>query len=160
MALSEADGPEDANFSGTLKFLVLHIFWIGFWLLWNQPWFPGFDFDPSPYGLLATVLGLEAIFLSILVLVSQNRQESKDRIAEEIHHQINTKAEVEIGLILRRLDDLERSIHHSNDEHLQLLRLAMARDTNGNGRRSVSDICVFSRKYKICRCILQRNPRV
>lgn len=119
-----------ANFSGTLKFLVLHILWIGFWLLWNQPWFPGFDFDPSPYGLLATVLGLEAIFLSILVLVSQNRQEAKDRIAEEIHHQINTKAEVEIGLILRRLDDLERSIHHSSDEQIELLRRAV------NGSRS------------------------
>ncbi len=48
------------------------------WLVWNL--FPEFAFDPFPFGLLTMIVSLEAIFLSIFVLVSQNRQASKDRI--------------------------------------------------------------------------------
>jgi uncharacterized membrane protein len=74
------------------------------------------------------IVSLEAIFLSIFVLISQNRQAAKDRIAAEIDHQVNTKAEIEIGLVLGRLDDLERSMHYNHQEHSALLR-ALA----GNG---------------------------
>ncbi|MFN8459412.1 MAG: DUF1003 domain-containing protein [Anaerolineae bacterium] len=102
--------------------MIGNAIWFGAWILWNQPWFPGFDFDPFPFGLLTMIVSLEAIFLSIFVLISQNRQASKDRLAAEIDHQVNTKAEVEIGLVLRRLDDLEESLRFYKDEQRQLLR--------------------------------------
>jgi CRP/FNR family transcriptional regulator, cyclic AMP receptor protein len=68
------------------------------------------------------IVSLEAIFLSIFVLISQNRQSSKDRLAAEIDHQVNTKAELGVGLLLRRIDDLERSIHYNHDEEYHLLQ--------------------------------------
>jgi CRP/FNR family transcriptional regulator, cyclic AMP receptor protein len=112
-----------AEFSGTIAFLTINAVWFGGWLLWNQPWFPGGDFDPFPFGLLTMIVSLEAIFLSIFVLISQNRQTTKDRLAAEIDHQVNTKAELEIGLVLQRLDDLERSIHYNHDEQHTILRI-------------------------------------
>ena len=111
-----------AGFSGRLSFLVFNLCFGASWIVWNNPRIPGRDFDPYPYGLLSMIYGVEALIFSILVLNTQSRQESKDRIAEEIHHEINTKAEVEIGLILRRLDDLEMSTHHANDEQIRLIR--------------------------------------
>jgi len=114
-----------AGFSGHLSFLVFNLFFGAAWIAWNHPDLGGRDFDPYPYGLLSLVFGVEALMFSILVLNTQGRQESKDRIAEEIHHEINTKAELEIGLILRRIDDLETSTHHANDEQLRLIRAAL-----------------------------------
>ena len=99
-----------AAFSGSMPFLIFNAIFFAVWLIWNQPWFPVRDFDPFPFGLLTMIVSLEAIFLSIFVLVSQNRQATKDRLAAEVDHQVNTKAEVEIGLVLRRLDDLERRL--------------------------------------------------
>ena len=99
-----------AAFSGSMPFLIFNAIFFAVWLIWNQPWFPVRDFDPFPFGLLTMIVSLEAIFLSIFVLVSQNRQATKDRLAAEVDHQVNTKAELEIGLVLRRLDDIERSV--------------------------------------------------
>ncbi|MBA3531963.1 MAG: DUF1003 domain-containing protein [Ardenticatenales bacterium] len=111
-----------AEFSGSIPFLVGNVVWFGGWLLWNQPWFPGFDFDPYPFGLLTMIVSLEAIFLSIFVLVSQNRQSAKDRLSAEVDYAVNQKAGLEIGLVLRRLDDLERSLHYNHDETARLLQ--------------------------------------
>lgn len=117
-----------AGFSGRLSFLVFNLFFGAAWVAWNHPALGGRDFDPYPYGLLGLIFGLEALLFSILVLNTQGRQESKDRIAEEIHHEINMKAELEIGLILQRLDDLETSTHHANDEQLRLIRAALEKE--------------------------------
>lgn len=101
-----------ADFSGSIPFLVLNALWFGLWVLWNQPWFPGYDFDPFPFGLLTMIVSLEAIFLSIFLLISSNRQADKDRMAADIDHKVNAKAEIEIGLVLQRLDDIETVLHH------------------------------------------------
>jgi uncharacterized membrane protein len=74
------------------------------------------------------IVSLEAIFLSIFLLVSQNRQAAKDRLAATIDHQVNMKAEIEIGLLLRRLDDLERSVQHNHAEQCALIRTLPAKD--------------------------------
>jgi uncharacterized membrane protein len=79
-------------------------------------------FDPFPFGLLTMIVSLEAIFLSIFVLISQNRSGDKDRIVADIDHQVNMRAEMKAGLILSRLDDLERGMHHLHNEQRTLLR--------------------------------------
>lgn len=116
-----------AEFSGSMPFLVGNLVWFGVWILWNQSWFPGFDFDPFPFGLLTMIVSLEAIFLSIFVLISQNRQAAKDRLAAEIDHQVNTKAEIEIGLVLHRLDDLEEGLRYHQEEQRRLLHQLSAK---------------------------------
>lgn len=127
LTLGERVADAIAEFSGSILFLMFNVIWFGGWLLWNAPWFPAYHFDPFPFGLLTMIVSLEAIFLSIFVLVSQNRQAAKDRLAAEIDHQVNTKAELEIGLVLRRLDDLEENLRYYREEQ------------QGSGRERSSD---------------------
>lgn len=91
-------------------------------MLCNQPWLPVPHFDPPPFILLTTIVSLRSIFLSIFVLVSQNLQAEKDRLASEIDHNVNTKAEMGIGPVLMRVQDLERSVHYQLEEQTALLR--------------------------------------
>src|SRR3954467_12312882 len=54
--------------------IALHALWFAAWILWNSARFAGVrPFDPYPYMGLATIVSLEAIFLSLFILVSQNR---------------------------------------------------------------------------------------
>lgn len=94
-------------------FTLVHIAWFGLWIglnvvgmLMDAPpkWL---SWDPYPFGLLTMVVSLEAIFLSIFVMVSQNRQSEKDRLRTDLDYQVNVKAQTEIIEIARRLERLE-----------------------------------------------------
>ena len=63
-------------------------------------------FDPFPFGLLTMSVSLEAIFLSVFVLLSQNRQAAKDRIRSDIEYDVNLKAELEIAHLHEKVDGL------------------------------------------------------
>jgi uncharacterized membrane protein len=116
-----------AEFSGSIAFLGIHIVWFAGWILLNVGWLPGLDpFDPFPYGLLTMVVSLEAIVLSVFVLLSQNRQAAKDRIRSDIEYDVNLKAELEVAhlhekidhmnsRLLERLDSLERQVRRLPD---------------------------------------------
>jgi CRP/FNR family cyclic AMP-dependent transcriptional regulator len=67
-------------------------------------------FDPFPFGLLTLIVSLEAIFLSIFVLVSQNRQSERDRIRTDLDYQVNVKAHLEIMGIVDRLKRIEAAV--------------------------------------------------
>jgi uncharacterized membrane protein len=69
---------------------------------------PALAFDRYPFGLLTLIVSLEAIFLSIFVLVSQNRQSHRDRIRTDLDYQVNVKAHAEIMGIGGRLDRIEQ----------------------------------------------------
>ena len=131
-----------AEFSGSIPFLIGNAVIFLVWLVWNQSWFPLPGFDPFPFGLLTMIVSLEAIFLSIFVLISQNRQATKDRIAADIDHQVNTKAEVEIGMMLRRLDDLEQSIQYNHGEQTGLLRGITRERTGARDERDSSPLLI------------------
>lgn len=82
---------------GSMTFLGINIAWFLIWIIANTGLIPGIkSFDPFPFGLLTMVVSLEAIFLSIVVLISQNRAARIDDLREEIDLQINTIAEEEI----------------------------------------------------------------
>jgi CRP/FNR family transcriptional regulator, cyclic AMP receptor protein len=93
-----------AVFSGSIPFLVLNAVFFAVWLVVNA--FPELAFDPYPFGLLTMVVSLEAIFLSIFVLVSQNRQADKDRIRNELDYQVNLKSELGVSVLLHKADAL------------------------------------------------------
>jgi CRP/FNR family transcriptional regulator, cyclic AMP receptor protein len=96
-----------AEFSGSISFLVLHIVIFTAWIVLNLGWIPGVPvFDPFPYGLLTMSVSLEAIFLSVFVLLSQNRQAAKDRIRADIEYDVNLKAELEIAHLHEKVDHL------------------------------------------------------
>jgi uncharacterized membrane protein len=97
-----------AAFSGSMPFLGLHGVWFAAWVLWNTT--AAHRFDPFPFGLLTMVVSLEAIFLSVFVLLSQNRQAAKDRVRSDIEYEVNVKAEMEVAALHEKLDRLHEQI--------------------------------------------------
>jgi uncharacterized membrane protein len=104
-----------AAFSGSLLFLFLHIVWFFSWILLNTGWAQGIEtrwvqaltgFDPFPYGLLTMTVSLEAIVLSVFVLLSQSRQAAKDKIRGDIEYDVNLKAEMEVAQLHEKVDRL------------------------------------------------------
>ncbi len=95
------------DYFGTVWFLIINaVIFLG-WLLINSGLIPNFKiFDPFPYGLLTTIVSLEAIFLSIIVLISQNRASKIEDLREEINLEINIQAEKEITRIINMLDEV------------------------------------------------------
>jgi uncharacterized membrane protein len=98
-----------AAFSGSITFLMLHVVFFAAWIGLNTNWLPGWKppmFDPFPFGLLTMVVSLEAIILSVFVLLSQNRQVAKDRVRGDIEYEVNLKAELEIAQLHEKMDRL------------------------------------------------------
>jgi len=83
---------------GSVIFLSLNALWFTVWVIINTGFIPGVEpFDPFPFGLLTMIVSLEAIFLAIIVLISQNRAAKVAELREEIDLQINSIAETEIS---------------------------------------------------------------
>jgi uncharacterized membrane protein len=90
--------------SGT--FLGLHVLWFVVWIVPNV--IKGDKgFDPFPFGLLTMIVSLEAIILSIIIMVSQNRAGEKDRIRADLDYQVNLKAHLEVMQLHRKIDRME-----------------------------------------------------
>ena len=77
-------------------FLVIHGVIFVAWIVWNIPEFGLKQFDPYPYGMLTTIVSLEAIFLSIFVLMTQSRESRIGELREELTLQVNLRMEEEI----------------------------------------------------------------
>jgi CRP/FNR family cyclic AMP-dependent transcriptional regulator len=94
-----------AAFSGSIPFLIIHVIWFSSWLIINT--WPGLPhFDPYPFGFLTLTVSLEAIFLSVFVLLAQNRQAAKERIRADVEYDVNLKAELEIAHLHEKVDRL------------------------------------------------------
>ena len=95
-----------AAFGSTAFLIINFIVFVG-WITVNLGLVPDITpFDPFPFGLLTMVVSLEAIILSIVILVSQNRQSYVTSIREELHLQINLIAEEEITKALKMLAEI------------------------------------------------------
>jgi CRP/FNR family cyclic AMP-dependent transcriptional regulator len=96
-----------AEFAGSIPFLMIHVVLFTVWLTVNSVSIPGIpQFDPYPFGFLTLSVSLEAIFLSVFVLLSQNRQAAKERLRSDIEYDVNLKAELEIAHLHEKLDRL------------------------------------------------------
>jgi CRP/FNR family cyclic AMP-dependent transcriptional regulator len=102
-----------AEFSGSITFLNLHLLFFFLWISLNTSWIDHVaalhaisNFDPFPFGLLTMVVSLEAIVLSVFVLLSQNRQASKERLRSDIEYDVNLKAELEIAHLHEKVDQM------------------------------------------------------
>jgi uncharacterized membrane protein len=108
-----------AEFSGSLTFLTLHLLLFFFWIVLNTAWiqrlgFPWLEpltgFDPFPYGRLTMSVSLEAIVLSVFVLLSQTRQAAKERIRSDVEYEVNLKAEMEVAHLHEKVDRLNADV--------------------------------------------------
>lgn len=82
-------------------FLAAHVGWFALWVLWNTGLLGLRPFDPFPFGLLTMVVSLEAIFLSIFVLMAQRRESGIAELREEITLQVLMRAEEEVTKTLQ-----------------------------------------------------------
>ncbi len=104
-----------AAVAASQAFTLVHVAWFGVWITMNILAAAGLlpaalGFDPYPFGLLTLIVSLEAIFLSIFVLVSQNRQSERDRIRTDLDYQVNVKAHLGIVDIVERLERIEGAV--------------------------------------------------
>jgi uncharacterized membrane protein len=112
---------ELTSFSGTPTFLFTNALIFFVWIIINLGLISSIHpFDPFPFGLLTMFVSLEAIFLSIFVLVSQHRSDKISTIREEVHLRVNLIAEEEITKILSLLAEIRTHIGiKTPDEELQ-----------------------------------------
>ena len=87
------------NLVGSWMFVFFHIAWFSVWII--------FRIEPYPFGFLTMVVSLEAIFLTTLVMMSQNRAADRDRAEAEADYETNIKAKEEIEDLQRRLAHIE-----------------------------------------------------
>jgi CRP/FNR family cyclic AMP-dependent transcriptional regulator len=95
--------------AGDIRFVYFSFIWFFVWILLNIGVIPGIEpFDKYPFGFLTLVVSLEAIFLSLFILISQNRQAQRDKIRNDIEYEVNLKAELEIRELQRQIETLQQ----------------------------------------------------
>ena len=104
------------KWSGSMTFVYLHVAFFGVWIAFNIGLWSIRPFDPFPFGLLTTIVSLEAIFLSTFVLVSQNRQAAIAERREELDLQIDLLSEREITRILQLVDAIAERLEITVDK--------------------------------------------
>jgi uncharacterized membrane protein len=95
-----------ASFGGSWKFLSLFSFFMISWIGFNAFGPKAEGFDPYPYILLNLILSCIAAIQAPIIMMSQNRQESKDRLRSENDYMVNLKAELEIRQLHMKIDQL------------------------------------------------------
>ncbi len=111
-----------ASFGGSWRFIIIFalvmVVWLGInsFVLFFRP------FDPYPYILLNLVLSCLAAIQAPIIMMSQNRQEAKDRLRAEHDYQVNLKAEIEIRQLHIKLDQM---INHSWQRLLEIQQIQM-----------------------------------
>ena len=107
-ALSFGDALSDkiAAFGGSWRFIIFFAFVMVVWIMVNTVVLIWKPFDPYPFILLNLVLSCLAALQAPVIMMSQNRQEAKDRLRGEHDYQVNLKAELEIRHLHEKIDHL------------------------------------------------------
>lgn len=90
-------------FTGSMRFVYLHVAVFGFWIVANLHWLPGIPAWDDSFVVLAMVASVEAIFLSTFVLISQNRMTAEADKRADLDLQISLLAEHELTEVARLL---------------------------------------------------------
>jgi uncharacterized membrane protein len=126
-----------ANTMGSWRFIIIQSCLLASWVVlnvvgWVQQW------DPYPFILLNLTLSFQAAYAAPVIMMSQNRQEAKDRLHAEHDYQVNLRAELEVVAIQARLDELAGrqwdALLALQREQLELLRQveALTREVHGS----------------------------
>jgi uncharacterized membrane protein len=93
------------RYCGTIRFVWINVGFFVLWMLFNT--LPGFPHvDPFPFVFLTFILSLEAIFLSVFILITQNRQEQINERRAHLDLQINLLAEQESTKLLHLVREI------------------------------------------------------
>ena len=123
---------------GSMSFLVLNSILFILWIFMNLGFITGvLPFDPYPFVLLTTIVSLEAIILTTIVLMSQNRQGLVSSLRSELELQVNLIVEREVTKMLQLLTELLK--HHG---------VKMPEDPELEKMLRVTDISYIQRKLE------------
>lgn len=106
-----------AAFGGSWTFIITFFSFIIVWMAINIWFLASKPFDPYPFILLNLILSCLAAIQAPIIMMSQNRQEQKDRQRSEHDYKINLKAELEIKLLSEKMDHL---LVHQNNKLLEI----------------------------------------
>lgn len=106
-----------ASFGGSWSFIIVFFSFIVIWMIINILFLASQPFDPYPFILLNLILSCLAAIQAPVIMMSQNRQEQKDRQRSEHDYKINLKAELEIQLLNEKMDHI---LIHQNKKLLEI----------------------------------------
>lgn len=95
-----------ATFGGSWRFLGIFGLFLFCWMLLNIWWFHNKGFDPYPFILLNLILSCIAAVQAPVIMMSQNRQEEKDRERAKNDYMVNLKSELEVRMLHEKIDQL------------------------------------------------------
>jgi uncharacterized membrane protein len=113
------------GFAGSTLFVYVHVLWFAGWVLLNTGRAGVAAFDPFPYGLLTMIVSLEAIFLSALVLITQNRMSTEVEHRADLDLHIGLLTEHELTRVLQMLDAIQDKLGIENHADSDLADLEM-----------------------------------
>lgn len=93
-----------AEFGGSWRFIILFLVILFCWILFNVVALTQYKFDPFPFILMNLILSCIAALQAPIIMMSQNRQEEKDRKRGENDYMINLKAEMQIRGLHQKID--------------------------------------------------------
>ena len=99
-----------AAFAGSIYFVYVHLAILVIWALWNLGWLGLRPFDPFPFTLLPSIASVEAIFLSTLLMINQNRMQTLEERREDLDLQVSLLTEHEITRLIRITDLIAQHI--------------------------------------------------
>jgi len=116
-----------ASFGGSWTFIISFGFFLLVWILLNTAFLLNKGFDPYPFILLNLILSCIAALQAPIIMMSQNRQEEKDRERSKLDYMINLKSELEIRTLHEKMDHL--IIHQQRDLfEIQEIQIEMMKD--------------------------------
>jgi len=123
-----------ASFGGSWTFIIIFGCTLLLWIIINSAALLWRPFDPYPYILLNLVLSCIAALQAPVIMMSQNRQEAKDRLRAEQDYSINLKAELEIRHLNAKMDQL---LMHQWQRLMDIQEIQMEIMEEGLGRKKI-----------------------
>ncbi|GAB3865730.1 DUF1003 domain-containing protein [Nocardioides maradonensis] len=99
-----------ARFMGTAKFLIWMTVFVVAWIAWNSTTPERLHFDGYPFIFLTLMLSLQASYAAPLILLAQNRQESRDRVIAEQDRQADARAHADMEFLAREVASLRMAV--------------------------------------------------
>ena len=109
-----------ASFGGSWTFIICFGIFILVWISINTYVYLNKGFDPYPFILLNLILSCLAALQAPVIMMSQNRQEEKDRVRAKKDYMINLKSELEVRMLHDKLDHL---IQHQQHELIEIQKV-------------------------------------
>ena len=99
-----------ARFMGTARFLIYMTLFVVVWIVWNLVVPEDLRWDDYPFIFLTLMLSLQASYAAPLILLAQNRQESRDRVTTEQDRQANARAHADMEFLAREVASLRMAV--------------------------------------------------